>query len=231
MNDIGKSERATQNRVITLFRDELKYDFLDDWSERENNRNIEDALLGDWLARRGCKSAQISRALDVLKREANNPTRGLYENNKAVYSLLRYGVPTKVEGDKVTKTVRLIDWEHPAQNDFALAEEVTLRGGHERRPDLVLYVNGIAVGVIELKRSSVSIGEGIRQLLSNQQAEFNAGFFSTVQIVFAGSDSEGLRYGAILTPENSSSNGRKMRATTVATSSTSICSNCATSSV
>jgi len=201
VNDIGKSERATQNRVIALFRDELKYDFLGDMSEGENNRNIEDALLGDWLARRGCKAAQISRALDVLKREANNPTRGLYENNKAVYSLLRYGVPTKVEGDKVTETVWLIDWEHPAQNDFALAEEVTLRGGHERRPDLVLYVNGIAVGVIELKRSSVSIGEGIRQLLSNQQPEFNAGFFSTVQIVFAGSDSEGLRYGAILTPE------------------------------
>src|SRR5204862_1873115 len=70
-----------------------------------------------------------------------------------------------------------------------------------RRPDLVLYINGIAVAVIELKNSYVSIGNGIRQLLSNQQREFHEWFFGTVQIVFAGNDSEGLRYGTIGTPE------------------------------
>jgi type I restriction enzyme R subunit len=78
---------------------------------------------------------------------------------------------------------------------------VTLRGDHERRPDLVLYVNGIAVAVIELKNSHVSIGDGIRQLLSNQQKMFHEWFFATVQIVFAGNDSEGLRYGTIGTEE------------------------------
>src|SRR5690606_5174693 len=82
---------------------------------------------------------------------------------------------------------------------FAIAEEVTLRGGHERRPDLVLYVNGIALAVIELKNSRVGVAEGIAQVLSNQRPEFNAGFFSTVQFVFAGNDSEGLRYGTVLT--------------------------------
>jgi type I restriction enzyme R subunit len=97
--------------------------------------------------------------------------------------------------------VHLIDWHHPEKNDFAIAEEVTLKGGFERRPDLVLYVNGIAIGLIELKNSRVSIGDGIRQNLSNQQPEFNAWFFSTVQFVFAGNDSEGLQYGAIGTPE------------------------------
>ena len=65
----------------------------------------------------------------------------------------------------------------------------------------MLYVNGIAVGVLELKRSSVSIGDGIRQSLSNQRPEFNEWFFSTVQFIFAGNDSEGLRYGAIGTEE------------------------------
>jgi len=82
-----------------------------------------------------------------------------------------------------------------------LVEEVTLKGGLERQPDLALYVNGIAVGVIELKRSTLSVGDGIRQLLSKQQPEFNAGFFSTVQFVFAGNNTEGLRYGTIGTPE------------------------------
>ncbi len=87
------------------------------------------------------------------------------------------------------------------ENNSAIAEEVTLKGNRERRPDLVLYVNGIAVGVLELKNSRVSIGDGIRQNLSNQQPEFNAWFFSTVQFIFAGNDSEGLQYGAIGTPE------------------------------
>ena len=59
------------------------------------------------------------------------------------------------------------------------AEEVTLRGGLERRPDIVLYINGIAVAVIELKRGSVDKAEGIRQLISNQEKQYNEGFFST----------------------------------------------------
>ena len=78
---------------------------------------------------------------------------------------------------------------------------MTLKGNQERRPDVVLYVNGIAVAVLELKNSRVSIGDGIRQNLSNQQPEFNAWFFSTVQFIFAGNDSEGLKYGTIGTPE------------------------------
>ena len=82
-----------------------------------------------------------------------------------------------------------------------LPRKSRLHGNHERRPDLVLYVNGIAIGVIELKNSRVSIGDGIRQSLSNQQPEFNAWFFSTVQFIFAGNDSEGLQYGTIGTPE------------------------------
>jgi hypothetical protein len=71
-------------------------------------------------------------------------------------------------------------------------EEVTLRGGYGRRPDLVLYLNGVAMGVIELKRSSVEVADGVRQLITNQEEIFNKGLFSTVQLVFAGSDSQGL---------------------------------------
>ena len=109
--------------------------------------------------------------------------------------------PVKTEAGKATETVHLINWQEPEQNEFAIAEEVTLKGNQERRPDVVLYVNGIAVAVLELKNSRVSIGDGIRQNLSNQQPEFNAWFFSTVQFIFAGNDSEGLKYGTIGTPE------------------------------
>jgi len=201
MTPIGQSERATQYRVIALFRDELGYRYLGDWSDRAGNSNIEEKLLAEYLTRSGYSPAQISRALYLLKTEADNHSRNLYGNNQAVYKLLRYGVPVKIETGKVTETVHLINWREPGKNDFAVAEEVTLKGNHERRPDLVLYVNGIAVGVIELKNSRVTIGDGIRQSLSNQQPEFNAWFFSTVQFVFAGNDSEGLQYGSIGTPE------------------------------
>jgi type I restriction enzyme R subunit len=201
MSSIGQAERTTQNRIITLFRDELGYRYLGDWSDRDNNSNIEETLLTAYLAKSGYTPAQISKAIYTLTAEAGNHSRGLYGNNKEVYKLLRYGVPVKVEAGKVTETAHLIDWNHPEKNDFAIAEEVTLHGNHERRPDIVLYVNGIAIGVLELKNSRVSIGDGIRQNLSNQQPEFNEWFFSTVQFIFAGNDSEGLQYGAIGTPE------------------------------
>ena len=198
---VGKPERETQNRIVALFRDELAYRFLGDWSDRPKNSNVEEALLRSHLSKAGYSSDQIARALHILRTEADNPNRSLYDNNKAVYSLLRYGVPVKVGAGEVTETIRLIEWDDEEANEFAIAEEVTLHGNYERRPDLVLYINGIAVGAIELKNSWSSIGKGIRQLLSNQEKEFNAWFFSTVQIVFAGNDSEGMRYGAIGTGE------------------------------
>jgi type I restriction enzyme R subunit len=200
MSDIGKPERATQKRIIELFRDELGYRFLGDWSDRDNS-NIDEDLLTASLTRRGYDGAQINAAIYRLRTEAGNTSRSLYTNNQAVYNLLRYGVPVKVEAGKVTETVHLIDWDDVSANDFAIAEEVTLMGGMERRPDLVLYLNGIAIGMIELKNSRVSIGDGIRQALSNQKPEFNESFFTTIQFAFAGNDSEGLQYGTIGTPE------------------------------
>ncbi len=201
MSEVGKPERETQDRIVRLFRDELGYRYLGDWTDRDGNSNIEEGLLAAYLKRAGYSQDQISRALHMLHAEADKHGRSLYDNNKEAYGILRYGAPVKIEAGKVTETVHLIDWEHPEKNDFAIAEEVTLRGNHERRPDIVLYVNGIAVGVLELKKSRVSINDGIRQNLSNQQPEFNEWFFSTVQFVFAGNDSEGLQYGTVLTPE------------------------------
>jgi type I restriction enzyme R subunit len=72
---------------------------------------------------------------------------------------------------------------------------------HDKRPDVVLYVNGIALGVLELKRSTISVAQGIRQNLDNQKKIFIEHFFSTMQFIMAGNDTEGLRYGTIQTPE------------------------------
>ena len=153
MDKVGQPERATQNRVTALFRDELGYRYLGDWTDRDGNSNVEEELFSAWLTKSGNTSAQISKAIHDLRTEADNHSRGLYGNNKAVYGLLRYGLPVKTEAGKLTETVHLINWAEPEKNDFAIAEEVTLHGNHERRPDIVLYVNGIAVGVLELKKT------------------------------------------------------------------------------
>ncbi|SDG99235.1 type I restriction endonuclease subunit R [Nitrosomonas sp. Nm132] len=200
-DSVSKSERATQNRVVKLFREQLGYTYLGNLEDKPDNSNIEVPQLVQYLSARGYNREQINKALDRLQTAANNHDQDLYHNNKAVYQLLRYGVQTRTEAGLPTDTVHVIDWRHPEQNDFYIAEEVTVFGEKEKRPDVVLYVNGIAIGILELKNSRVSIGDGIRQNLVNQKPEFIGAFFSTIQFVFAGNDSEGSQYGTIGTPE------------------------------
>lgn len=203
MNGVGQIERATQNRIVKLFTDKSKlgYDYLGNWEDRPNNSNIEEAELRKYLTTAGYNATLINKTIDKLRNAATNYDRSLYLNNKEVYSFLRFGVEVKADVGENYERVHIIDWHNWDKNNFAIAEEVTVLGNREKRPDIVLYVNGIALGVLELKRSTVSIGDGIRQSIVNQKKEFIETFFSTVQIIFAGNDTEGLRYGTIDTPE------------------------------
>lgn len=202
MNTVGEKEIRTQKNVIAFFREELDYNYLGDWHHRPDNSNIEKALLTNWLKRHGHSDQIISRVLFELNKAATLAgSQTLYGANREVYNLLRYGIKVRPSADKKSDTVWLIDWKNPRNNDFSVAEEVTITGKNTKRPDIVLYVNGIAVGVLELKRSTVSIAEGIRQNLDNQKETFIRPFFATAQLLMAGNDAEGLRYGTVETPE------------------------------
>lgn len=199
---INPIERLTQNRIIQLFRNQLGYMYYGNWEERPNNSNVEQAYLKVFLQKQGYTEALVHKAVAEVAQLANASSGNLYERNKKMYNLLRYGVKARPELGEQFDTVFPIDWQNWEKNDFAIAEEVTLNNTeHSRRPDIVLYINGIAIGILELKRGSVDIAESIRQNISNQQGKFSEWFFTTTQIVLAGNNTQGLRYGTIETPE------------------------------
>ena len=202
MSTVGQREILTQRCVVAFFQDVLNYAYIGHWKDRADNGNVEEALLTDWLKRQGNDDKIITKAMrELSKATALSGSKTLYDANRKVYGLLRYGVKVQPDVGEQNITVWLIDWKNSDNNDFAIAEEVTVAGKNTKRPDLVLYVNGIALGVLELKRSTVSVTEGIRQNLDSQKQEFIQPFFATVQLVMAGNDTEGLRYGVIETPE------------------------------
>lgn len=198
---INQPERQTQNRVIKFFQEVLGYEYLGNWEHRKENSNIEECYLKAFLKKQGYKDEIIEKAIEKLRKAATQQHKSLYDKNKEVYQLLRYGVDIKPSPSEQSIHVHFIDWKNPENNHFAIAEEVTVEGKHVKRPDIVIYINGIAVGVLELKRSRISISEGIRQNLDNQKKEFIQDFFATIQLVMAGNDTQGLRYGTIQTPE------------------------------
>lgn len=207
MSKIGDIERITQNRIVKLFDKDtkgfnLRYTYLGNFEKNEDNKNIIEPLLQKWLKSRAICDTLITKALREIDQAISiGGGKKLYDANKAFYHLLRYGVKVKEDVGSQTETIWLIDWNDIEANEFSIAQEVTVKGENKKRPDIVLYINGIAIAVLELKRSSVSVTEGIRQNIDNQKKEFIRDFFTTIQFVLAGNDTEGLRYGTTGTTE------------------------------
>jgi type I restriction enzyme R subunit len=209
MTAIGAAEKKTQRRVVQLLVGELGYEYLGNWSEGDHQNVLEGHLEHFLFAYQGLDreggEVLLQRAVAEAVKTAGNTSLNLYDRNKEFYKLLRYGADLKPDVGAPAEKVNFIDWKYPERNRFAIAEEVTVKAkdpkANGKRPDIVIYVNGIALAVLELKRSTVSVAEGIRQNLDNQKKEFIQPFFSTMQLVMAGSDTEGLRYGTIETPE------------------------------
>ncbi|GHQ52703.1 type I restriction endonuclease subunit R [Helicobacter pylori] len=192
-----KTEKEVQKQVIETFKS-MGYAYLGDLT-KSDNENINKENLKAWLV----KNQKINdKRWQRIEHEINRALENdLYEANQTFYKLLIYGVKTKISQNEPTQTSWLIDWKDVSKNEFSVAEEVSVKGSNTKRPDMVLYVNGIALGVLELKNSSVSVESAIRQNLDNQKKEFIRDFFKTIQLVMAGNESQGLRYGVIETKE------------------------------
>jgi len=159
------------------------------------------------------KSYPLSeKAIDNLIAEVCSPAlnEGLLTANERLYNHLLYGISVTefVDGKKVSPTVALIDWQNPANNSFVFTEEftVTRTGGVEsRRPDIVCFVNGIPLVVIEAKRpdgnakKGPTIDEGISQSLRNQRHDEIPLLFIYSQLLLSINGNEG-RYGTCGTP-------------------------------
>ncbi|MCX2843045.1 type I restriction endonuclease subunit R [Microbulbifer thermotolerans] len=159
------------------------------------------------------KSYPLSeKSIDNLIAEVCSPAlnEGLLTANEKIYNHLLYGISVAefVDGKKVNATVALIDWQNPANNSFVFTEEftVTRSGGVEnRRPDIVCFVNGLPLVVIEAKRpdgnakKGPTIEEGISQSLRNQRHDEIPMLFAYSQLLLSVNGNEG-RYGTCGTP-------------------------------
>ena len=107
MSTVGERELRTQLRVVEFFRDALGYNYLGHWKNRPDNANVERALVANWLERQGHAGKAIDKALFELGQAATlDGGKTLYDANREVYGLLRYGV--KVRPDVGENTVRAL---------------------------------------------------------------------------------------------------------------------------
>ena len=151
-------------------------------------------------------------AIDQIVREISTPLmhEGLIASNEKIYNALTLGVTVSefVDGKKVSVTVPVIDWQEPANNSFTISDEVEIlntSGTGTRRPDIICYVNGLPLAVIEAKRpgggnpNSSMVVEGISQTIRNQKPDEIPHLFAFAQLLLSISMTDG-RYGTTKTP-------------------------------
>ncbi len=207
-------ERDYQNELVERFQKELGYTYLGNWQyakgETVNNKGVANSPILDdevraFLKAQGRTEMQIEDVLLKLKNKArlgDSKMGSLIQCNTDLYDTLIMGIKSQPSPEENHEDVMLFDFENVQKNRFAIAEEVSYIDpllGKNKRPDIVVYVNGIALAVIELKRSLVNYEEGIKQHLSNER-DFIPSFFTTTQFTIASNDGVEFRYGTVGTP-------------------------------
>lgn len=154
-----------------------------------------------------------NNAIDQIVRDLSAPSlhEGLLAANERIYEKLTLGITVTefmADGKKHQPTIALIDWQDYQANRFHITEEMEIlsaQGTHTRRPDVICFVNGIPLLVIEAKRPDSGnpgksmIDEGVSQHLRNQRLNEIPELFAYAQLLLAVSHTDG-RYGTVHTP-------------------------------
>ena len=150
--------------------------------------------------------SNVLKAVDELAGVSLN--EGLMVANERITNLLLLGTSLEEnleDGTRRSFSFKFIDFENLQNNDFYVTEEFEVSrvsqsdSQKHRRPDLVLFINGIPIVVIELKKSSVSFENGIKQLEKEQGKDEIVHLFKYIQLTIAANGS-GARYGTTGTP-------------------------------
>lgn len=212
------NEMSTSQRPAIEVLQKLGYKYI---SEEENkklrNYILTDVIFKDTLAKKlneinsyeykGEKykfsASTIGQAIKDLNEDL---VTGLISTNEKIYDLLTLGKSYQenmVDGTKRSFDIKYIDFEHPENNDFYVTEEFSvlrMNGKDYARPDIVLFVNGIPLAVIECKDASVPIIQAISQNIRNQKPDYIPGLFKFIQIVMAANKNE-TKYATCGTPD------------------------------
>ena len=212
------NEMSTSQRPAIEVLQKLGYKYI---SEEENkklrNYILTDVLFKDILAKKlneinsyeykGEKykfsASTIGQAIKDLNEDL---VTGLISTNEKIYDLLTLGKSYQenmVDGTKRSFDIKYIDFEHPENNDFYVTEEFSvlrMNGKDYARPDIVLFVNGIPLAVIECKDASVPIIQAISQNIRNQKPDYIPQLFKFIQIVMAANKNE-TKYATCGTPD------------------------------
>jgi len=169
-------------------------------------------LKGHWFDYKGQRYPLSAGGIDQVVREigATGLNEGLIPANEAIYKHLTLGVTVTefVDGQRTAVTVPLINWADPTANTLQVTEELSVErpaGMGRYRPDVVCYVNGIPLVVIEAKRPVSSakdkamVDEGISQHLRNQKTDGIQDLYAYSQLLLSISGNDG-RYGTTGTP-------------------------------
>ena len=212
------NEMSTSQRPAIEVLQKLGYKYISE-EENKNLRNniLTDVIFKDTLAKKlneinsyeykGEKykfsASTIGQAIKDLNEDL---VTGLISTNEKIYDLLTLGKSYQenmVDGTKRSFDIKYIDFEHPENNDFYVTEEFTvlrMNGKDYARPDIVLFVNGIPLVVIECKDASVPIIQAISQNIRNQKPDYIPQLFKFIQIVMAANKNE-TKYATCGTPD------------------------------
>lgn len=149
--------------------------------------------------------AAVQEAIGKLQAALSDTSKGAQATNEAVTNLLQLGtgIPITIEGETKSRQLAYIDWRKPQNNVFHMTAEFSVersRSSDTRRPDIVLFINGIPVAVIELKKSAEGTDQGISQSIRNQGAEEIPRLFASAQILLAANPAD-PRYATPGTPK------------------------------